>query len=476
MQTKISLSKEYKAEKITLIIGNHGGLEQFGFSQAESDYINTQIEKEKEIIRINKYSAEYILFKIGFSKIKNRAEAARTAGSKALGMLPDDLATVCVYDNCDKSDHALKFAEGMALANYKFLKYYKDIDKKAPKLKEIQIFSAKISAEAVTEMNNLVEAVYFALDIAQSPYAELDAAKLAQKVTEAGKEVGFTVENLNKKQIEALQMGGLLGVNQGSETPPVFSIMTWKPENAVNQKPIVLVGKGVMFDTGGVYTKPYPHMNEMKLDKSGAAGVIGTIYALAKNKMPVHVIALVAATDNAVDAKSYVPGDVLRMHNGLFVEVIHTDAEGRLTLADALSYADKFEPELVMDMATLTGAAAAAIGVQGCVVMGTAENATFEMLEKSGEEVYERTAKFPFWDEYDKLLESKIADLTNLGGPEAGAITAGKFLANFTKSPWIHIDIAGPSILKSNDAYRTAGGNGFGTRLLYQFFKNYIKL
>ena len=161
------------------------------------------------------------------------------------------------------------------------------------------------------------------------------------------------------------------------------------------------------------------------------------------------------------------------MHNGLFVEVLNTDAEGRLILADALSYAQKDDPELVIDIATLTGSAAVALGTEAAVVMGTADDTIFNRLEKSGEDVYERVVRFPFWDEYKEMLKSDIADIKNIGGREAGAVTAGKFLEYFTAYPWIHIDIAGPAMLSKKSSYRTVGGSGYGVRLLYDFLKNY---
>jgi len=209
----------------------------------------------------------------------------------------------------------------------------------------------------------------------------------------------------------------------------------------------------------------------MKLDMAGAASVIGAFYAIAKNKLPVNIIGLIPSTDNLVNSQAYVPGDIIKMHNGLFVEVLNTDAEGRLILADALSFAQNYEPELVIDLATLTGSAAVAIGTYGAVVMGTADESNFDSIIQSGNNVYERLVRFPFWDEYGELLKSSIADLKNIGGSEAGAVTAGKFLEHFTNYPWIHIDIAGPAILEKNDSYRTAGGSAFGVRLLYDFFK-----
>jgi len=184
------------------------------------------------------------------------------------------------------------------------------------------------------------------------------------------------------------------------------------------------------------------------------------------------VVGLIPATDNRPGENAYVPGDVITLHNGKTVEVLNTDAEGRLVLGDALSYAQKYKPELVIDLATLTGAAVAAIGTFGIVSMGTATLAEKHNLQKSGEKVYERLAEMPFWDEYAELIKSDIADIKNIGGPHGGAITAGKFLEHFTDYPWMHLDIAGPAFLTVKDGYRGKGGTGVGVRLLYDFIKN----
>jgi leucyl aminopeptidase len=219
--------------------------------------------------------------------------------------------------------------------------------------------------------------------------------------------------------------------------------------------------------------KPTPNsMDYMKSDMAGGAAVGGAIYAAALNRLPVHVIALVPATDNRPDGNAYVPGDVITMYNGKTVEVLNTDAEGRLLLADALSYARKFEPELVIDAATLTGAAAVALGQYGIAGMGTAKAEVFQQLQKAGREVYERVVEFPFWEEYGELLKSDIADMKNLGPREAGMITAGKFLENFVDYPWIHLDIAGAAFLMQPDSYRGKGATGTGVRLLYRFLKS----
>lgn len=197
--------------------------------------------------------------------------------------------------------------------------------------------------------------------------------------------------------------------------------------------------------------------------------MIGTLYAIAKAELPVHVIGLIPATDNRPGLNAYAPGDVVTMHSGKTVEVLNTDAEGRMLLADALSYAKKYDPELVLDAATLTGAAVRAIGSFASCVMGTADDKDFETLRQSGERTYERTVRMPFWKEYGEMIKSDVADIKNLGGPEAGQITAGKFLEHFTDYPWIHIDIAGPAFISSSDSYRGKWATGYGVRLLTDF-------
>ncbi len=265
----------------------------------------------------------------------------------------------------------------------------------------------------------------------------------------------------------------LLAVNKGSETPPTFTILEYKPQNAKNKKPLVLVGKGVVYDTGGLSLKPTPNsMDLMKSDMGGAAAMIGAIQAIAANKLPYYVVALIPATDNRPGKTAYAPGDIIEMHNGLKVEVLNTDAEGRMILADALSYAQKYNPELVIDAATLTGAAARAIGKYGIVAMTADTHQEMQALKQAGEQVYERIAEMPFWDEYDELIKSNIADIKNIGGAEAGAITAGKFLHRFTTYKWIHLDIAGPAFLTAPYQYHPAGGTGVGVRLIYRYVKS----
>ena len=282
------------------------------------------------------------------------------------------------------------------------------------------------------ELQAIIEGTFIARDLVNEPLSYLSAVQYSQDIESYGKKFGFSVEVLHKKKIETLKMGGLLAVNQGSIDPPTFNIMEWKTTGATNKKPIVLVGKGIVYDTGGLSLKPTPNsMDLMKSDMGGSAAVVGTMAAIAKANLNLHVIGLVPATDNRPSGNAYAPGDVIKMYDGTTVEVLNTDAEGRLILADALSFAKKYNPELVIDLATLTGSAVAAIGNYGSVSMHENAEKQHAELKNTGELVNERLAEFPFWDDYNSLLDSEIADIKNIGGPYAGAITAGKFLANF---------------------------------------------
>ncbi len=460
----------------TVFVGNESTYAEFLNDKKQVSYLSSQFENEKNIVEINFYDSKYYFVNFKNEKISDENEKIRVVGSKMTSLLNSEKIKEVNLIDTDGNTHLISlFIEGMILANYSFTKYYKEEEKKKNTFNQFNIYSETLKKEQLTELENVTNAVYFARDLANEPYSGLNSVQLSDILSETGKKSGFEVTVLTKKEIENAGMGGLLAVNKGSAVPPTFNILELKPKNAVNSKPYILVGKGIVFDSGGYSIKPTKNsMDMMKFDMAGAAAVAGAMKAIAENQLPVHIIALIPATDNAVDAKSYVPGDVIKMHNGLFVEVLNTDAEGRLILADALSYAQKYNPELVLDLATLTGAAAYCIGVQASVVMGTAEDIVFGKLEKSGKNVYERVVKFPFWDEYKEMIKSSIADIKNIGGSEAGAITAGKFLEYFTDYPWIHIDIAGPAIMNKKSAYRTEGGSAYGVRLLYDFFKNMV--
>jgi len=405
-----------------------------------------------------------------FVKSSDNNEKLRIAGSDIRKQLPKEVEEISIIGDTDK---LLFVAEGLALANYQFLRYFNDADKRANKLNTISL-QEDVDADQMHSMNNTIGAVMWARDMVNEPVSYLTATKLADEIEILSKYAPLSVEIFHKSKIETLKMGGLLAVNKGSIDPPTFTVVEYKPKKPTNKKPIVLVGKGVVYDTGGLSLKPTKgSMDSMKCDMGGAACVSGAIYAAALNKLNVHVIALIPATDNRPGGNAYAPGDVVTMYDGTTVEVLNTDAEGRMILADALAYSKKYDPELVIDAATLTGSAVAAIGTKASCIMGNASEKVFAQLDKAGNEEHERVVRLPFWDEYYEEVKSKVADLKNLGGPYAGMITAGKFLEHFVKAPYVHIDIAGPAWLDSEENYKGVGGTGVGVRLLFNFLKNY---
>lgn len=362
------------------------------------------------------------------------------------------------------------FLEGLLMGSYQFNSYQKKKEKKELK---VYISNESYSETSVTQVTNLINGVALTRTLVNEPPNKLDSLIFSERIVEAGEKYGFKTEVLHKDKIVELGMGGLLGVNQGSEVPPTFNIMTYNPKNATNKQPLVLVGKGVTFDTGGYSLKISGSMSTMKADMGGAATVVGILAAVAKNELPYYVIGLVPATDNKIDGKALLVDDVITMMDGTTVEIQNTDAEGRLILADALSYAKRLKPELVIDLATLTGAAAAITGPFGIAMAGNQQEKMDE-LKNSGESTYERLVQLPFWKEFEDLLKSDVADLKNIGGPVGGASTAGKFLEHFTDYDWIHLDIAGPAFLKDAQGSNPSGGTGVGVRLLYDFIKSRI--
>ncbi len=404
-------------------------------------------------------------------------EEARKAAFAIYSSLKDQDATSISIVNAGISENEfLAFAEGLYLTDYQFDKYFTKRDEPGFRLGDISLVSKGITDEDMDKLLAVLDATSFCRDLVNEPLSYLTATKLSEEIKKKGRDFGFSVEVFNKKKIESLRMGGLLAVNRGSIDPPTFSILEWKPQNAINEKPYILVGKGVVYDTGGLSLKPTSDsMDYMKCDMGGAAAVAGAIYAMARVKLPLYVVGLIPATDNRPDGNAYVPGDVVEMYDGSTVEVLNTDAEGRMILADALSYARQYNPELVIELSTLTGSAHMAVGKYAIVGMGNASRENMESLVQSGYTTFERIAEFPFWDDFAETLKSDIADQKNIGGRYAGAITAGKFLEKFTDYPYIHLDIAGPSFNKVQDNYRGKGGSGVGVRLLFDFFNEKTK-
>jgi leucyl aminopeptidase len=452
----------------------------FGLSDQEITYIHKKIKAGDTYITINQFTRLVVVQLMEEFEKKQmyheKIESLRGVGHKICNLInAHKYDTLQLHSVDELTNEVLAVTEGCALSNYQFLKY-KSEKKDKNSLKSILVVSKKVNKRDVEQIAIVTESVYKAKDLVNEPQSYLDAVTFADEMKSMGKKSGFKVEVLNKKQIEALKMGGLLAVNKGSQIPPTFTIMEWKPKKTKNKHPLILVGKGVVYDTGGLSLKPTANsMDTMKCDMAGGAAVAATMFAVAKAQLPYHVIALVPATDNRPGGNAYTPGDVVKMYDGQTVEVLNTDAEGRMLLADALSYAKKYKPELVLDFATLTGAAAAAIGPYGIVCMGTADEKQKASLKESGNAVYERLVEFPFWDEYAKLIKSDLADMKNIGGPIGGAITAGKFLEKYTDYPWMHFDIAGPAYISSQDSYRGKHATGVAVRMLFDYIKNISK-
>lgn len=468
----LTRSKATTASKdLLVVLTDPSRLRELELERSDRQYLLEQLNDDRSIATCDISGRLVMVHRVREGTEPVRLEKARRAGNEMVTRLiaakREDAQLVSL-----QNDPALTLAvaEGAALGAYEFRKY--KTSGKSASLKKIGVVAPEVTAKALDELIDVTEAVLIARDLVNEPYSFLNAVQLSSEIKNLSRNAGFKVQVFDKARIEALGMGGLLAVNKGSIDPPTFTILEWKPKNAVNKKPILLVGKGVVYDTGGLSLKPTPNsMDSMKCDMAGSAAVACAITAVAKQELPVYVVGLIPATDNRPGGNAYAPGDVIRMHSGLTVENLNSDAEGRIILADALSYGEQYDAELVFTIATLTGAAMRAIGTYGTVSMGTADEKQFDRLNEAGEQVFERLARMPFWDEYGEEIISDVADIKNLGSDLGGAITAGKFLARFTTKPYIHLDIAGPSFLNKRDHYRTKGGTGVGVRLFYEFIK-----
>jgi leucyl aminopeptidase len=296
---------------------------------------------------------------------------------------------------------------------------------------------------------------------------------LGEEAKRLGKEWGLHVTVLGPKEIKEEGMGALMAVAQGSDEPPQFIILEHKGGEK-DDAPLVLVGKGLTFDAGGISIKPASGMEDMKFDMSGGAAVIGAMQAVAELSLPINVTGIVPSSENLLNGRAVKPGDVIHTREGKTVEVINTDAEGRLILADALSYAQTLQPAAVVDCATLTGACVIALGHHAAAVLGTDDELVQELRE-AGDRSGERCWPLPLWDEYREQLDSTVADLKNVGGRPAGTITAATFLKEFVAdTKWAHLDIAGTAYGEGKVSYRRKGGYGSPTRTLLEWIRSRV--
>lgn len=376
-------------------------------------------------------------------------------------------------------DAAGIFGEVSMLAAYRFLKYKtkkKDDPPRAPQ--HLELVSEKkdeIRAlhSTLVRSEKIANAVLLARNLNNEPGNVMNAPQLVEEAKTIAKEKSLKCQVFGLEPLKKMGMNGILAVNRGSVTPPALIILEYGAAYAKNGT-ICLVGKGVTFDTGGISIKPSKSMEEMKYDKSGAIAVIATMSLIADLKLPLHVVGLAPTVENNVANDPQRPGDIIRMYNGKTVEVMNTDAEGRLILADALSYCKEFKPTAIIDIATLTGMCHHTFSDKTCGILGT-DQKLIDAIRAAGEKVGERCWQLPLWDEYGDCIKSHHSDLQNVGDGYAGTITATMFLKEFVpeKTPWVHLDIAGMANCTQNRFDCPKGATGFGVRLFAELLSNW---
>jgi leucyl aminopeptidase len=379
--------------------------------------------------------------------------------------------------NLKAEETAQALTEGSMLGLYRFLKYKTNEEHDHKKeIKTLTILtenasSARAMQKGVKIGEVVAESTVMVRDMVSSPSADMTPTIIAAKARDIAKEFGLKLQVLERQQMEKLGMGALLGVASGSAQPPKFIIVEYR---SGGKKPfIALVGKTITFDSGGISIKPAENMDKMKDDMSGGAAVLGAIRSAAALKLPLNIVGLLPATENMPSGRAYKPGDVLRTLSGQTIEIISTDAEGRLILADALAYASQYKPAVIVDIATLTGACRVALGQEAIGMLGTDDKVKQKMRE-AGEKTGERVWEMPLWEGYYDLIKSDIADMKNTGGRDGGVITAAALLSKFVQNyPWVHLDIAAMAWTEKDRPYTPKGATGIGVRLLTQFLCDY---
>ena len=389
--------------------------------------------------------------------------AAGKASRAAISKKVDSVAVECF---CFGLDSCQAMGEGLVLGSYQFLDY-KTKDEKNFELKSAIVIGC--NHDEIMKGAAIGKAVCFARDLANHPGNVTTPSRLAEEAGEIAKEGGMKLTVFDRKEITAMGMGALAGVAQGTDEPPKFIVLEYFGADE-SQNPKILVGKGLTFDAGGISIKPSSKMDEMKYDMCGSAVVLGVFKALAALKPKLNVVGIVPSTENLVGAKAYKPGDILTAYNGKTIEVLNTDAEGRLILADGLSYASKhYEPEYILDFATLTGAVLVALGHVAAGVLGTDED-LMQLVKESSVNAEEKVWELPLWPEFRKQVKSKIADVKNMGAArQAGTIAGAAFLKEFVGEsiPWVHFDIAGTAWGGKPTSIDPKGSaTGWGVRLV----------
>jgi leucyl aminopeptidase len=407
----------------------------------------------------------------------------RQAAGKAVSHLraagATDVAISVDGPGLDAEETAQALTEGSVLGLYRFLKY-KTHDQDNAK-KDVQLLTLvaetagplRAMQKGVRAGEVIARATAMARDMVNSPPVDMTPTAVAAKAKELARQFGFKVRVLDRRQMERLGMGALLAVASGSGQPPKFIIVEYRKGGKTPF--IALVGKTITFDSGGISIKPAENMDKMKDDMSGGAAVLGAIRTAAAFKLPLNIVGLLPATENMPGGRAYKPGDVLRTLSGQTIEVLNTDAEGRLILSDALFYACRYKPAVIVDIATLTGACGIALGQEATGMLGT-DDGFKQKIRAAGEKTGERVWELPLWEEYYDLIKSDIADMKNTGGRGGGVITSAALLSRFVqKYPWVHLDIATTAWSDKERPYTPKGATGIGVRLLTQFLRDYAE-
>lgn len=472
---QLNIEMTMKTKKASILLFRRDLLAKVSLlEQEEIAYLKDRAEDGKDFCYIPVPEARFIVLWPKDADTMPQGELLekiRVTASRILDKMRDEkiFKTTVVDHSWQSAEGVSAFMEGLYLGAYRF-----DTFKKEKKEKfSFNLESDTLDAKALGRIEDVCKEVNRSKYLIDLPFSALNAKQLGEWAEKDAEDLGIKVDVWPYAKIEKAGMGGLLGVNQGSVDKATFTEMRYKPAKAVNKKPIVLVGKGIVFDAGGMNIKTGSYMDDMKTDMAGAALAMGIIRAAARLRLPLYIVALLPATDNRLNGNALVCGDVITMYDGTTVEITNTDAEGRLLLADAVAYATaEYSPMLTVSMATLTGAASRALGSQGIAAMQQGADQYVDALLQSGERVHERLCFFPMWKEYDKELDSDVADIKNCGNGPAGMITAAKFVQYFAKeTPFLHLDVAGVEFLHKKDAYRGPGATAFGIRMVLDFLQ-----
>lgn len=446
--------------------------EEFAAKEGETAYFHVSGDKLK--------ARRLLLVGCGDRGNFKAGQLTQMAGSAARFLRSKNVKTIAIVPRTDTDTDVERTAQNVIVGAVMGIfepDKYRTKDKEQRELKSVTVVVDGADRKAIqrgAERGLIIgESINFTRDLANEPGAYMTPTIMAERARAIAKEFGLSFDVLDQKQMEKLGMGSLLGVARGSDEPPKLIVMKYQPSRTRSKKGelLALVGKGITFDSGGISLKPGENMELMKYDMTGAATVMGTMRAVAQLKPSVPVLGVAPCSENLPSGKATKPGDVLKAMTGKTIEVINTDAEGRLVLADAIAYAKKLGATRIIDMATLTGAVSIALGDVNTAILGTDQNLIDQVIE-AGKEVGEKFWQLPLDNEYTKQIKSDIADIKNVGGKKAGTITAAAFLKEFAEdTPWAHLDIAGTAWGDPATPYRAKGPTGVAVRTLVEFIE-----